>query len=113
MKILHKTAKAMRLARKARIAPKVKGNDKRVRVGIFVSNTQISAQAFDDIKGLTIVSTLVKGKTIQHAKDAGKTLGELLLKRKIVTCTFDRAGFRYHGRIKAFVESLRELGIKV
>lgn len=71
------------------------------------------AQVINDEKGHTIFSLNTEGKTTELASKSGKTISELLLKNKISECTFDRSGYAYHGRVKAFAEALREGGIKV
>jgi len=53
-----------------------------------------------------------KGAKIDVAKKVGMLLGEKALKAGIETCSFDRNGLLYHGRIKALAEGAREAGLK-
>ena len=84
------------------------------------SLNHLSAQIIDDIKQKTLVSAssiekdLKKNKTKKIEKS--NLIGELLAKRakekKINEVYFDRGGHKYHGRIKAFAETLRKNGLK-
>ena len=84
------------------------------------SLNHLSAQIIDDIKQKTLVSAssiekhLKKNKTKKIEKS--NLIGELLAKRakekKINKVYFDRGGHKYHGRIKAFAETLRKNGLK-
>ncbi len=53
-----------------------------------------------------------KGTKSEIAKEVGKQLAEKAVKGGIETCSFDRNGFLYHGRIKALAEGAREGGLK-
>jgi len=113
MKTLQKTAKALRLVRKKRTSVNFKGSDKKPRVTVFISHTNTSVQAIDDLKGCTVSSVLVKGKTMKHATEAGTALATVLIKKHISECIFDRSGYQYHGRVKAIATALRDAGIHV
>ena len=99
------------------IRKKIKGSALKPRISIFRSNTNIYAQAIDDINGITLVSSSVKdvkakGSSSETAKLVGKDLGAKLSKAKIDTAVFDRSGYLYHGRVKALAEGIREAGLK-
>lgn len=90
------------------------------RVAIHRSNKYIYAQVVNDEaeKTLTGISTvkIEKSKTISKAdsaREAGKQLAELLKEKKVTKVVFDRSRFLYLGRVKNFVEGLREGGIQV
>lgn len=46
------------------------------------------------------------------ASAVGKALAERALSAGVEAVAFDRSGFRYHGRVKAFADSAREYGLK-
>lgn len=106
-----------------RIRKKIQGTADRPRIAVFRSLKNISLQAIDDTKGHTIasISTLEKdlreslkskNKT-ETAREIGKNFAERLKSKKISSVVYDRGGFRYHGRVQAVAEGLREAGIKV
>lgn len=105
-----------------RIRKKIGGTAERPRVVVFRSLKQIYLQAIDDSKGNTIisisslekeVSSSLKGKNKSDiSREIGKKFAERLKSKKIETVVFDRAGFRYHGRVKSAAEGMREAGIK-
>ena len=83
------------------------------RLSVFRSNTGIYAQIIDDKTGKTIVSassleTKEKGKKTDVAYAVGKTVAERAAKAGITKVVFDRAGYRYHGRVKALADGARE-----
>lgn len=106
-----KTKKQMRLKRKLTIRRRLSGTPSRPRMSIFRSNTRLSAQLIDDEKAVTIVSSWVKGKNIAAAVKLGETIVSLTKAKKITSIVFDRSGYRYHGAIKAFAETLRSGGL--
>ena len=94
----------------------------RPRVAVFKSNKFTYAQVIDDVTGKTLISVSdyagKKAKTgkdnkVMRASSNGKALAEALKKKGIETVLFDRGGFKYHGRVKALAEGLREAGIKL
>ncbi len=136
MKNLQKIKKAKRIRRQARIRAKILGSQKKPRFSVFRSDKHISAQLIDDITGKTLVavSDFVLGKktvgkskrvvpvspkdlgertnTVAIAYEVGKFVDEKAKKMGIESVIFDRAGFAYHGRIKAIAEGAREGGLK-
>lgn len=108
-----------RLRIKRRIRKHVSGTATRPRLSIFRSNKGMDAQLIDDLKGETIVSVSskskndkVSGNKTDMATQLGKILAEKALKKGIEFCSFDRNGYLYHGRVKAFAEGAREGGLK-
>lgn len=108
---------------KRRIRSKISGSEMRPRVSVFRSLKNISVQAIDDERGITLssASSLEKGivksskkhkANIETSKVLGKSLAEKLQNKGITQIVFDRNGFLYHGVIKALADSLRENGIK-
>jgi len=105
-----------RIRRHKKIRAKIKGTKKIPRLSVFKSNRYISAQVIDDDIGNTIFSVTdknIKGKTkTEKAKEAGKVIAKNVLDKKISKVVFDRGGYIYTGRIKAFAEGAREGGLK-
>jgi len=104
--------------RKLRIRRKLKKvNSERFRLTVFRSPRNISAQIIDDLNNKTLISaTSVKKKKITKRKaELSLHVAELLLKKalekKITKVYFDRSGYKYHGRVKIFVEALRKGGL--
>jgi large subunit ribosomal protein L18 len=91
---------------------------------VFRSLKNIEGQLIDDDLGRTLVglSTLAeeltgfngdsKNPRVEHARAAGKLLAERAKAHGINTVVFDRGGYKYHGRVKAFAEGAREGGLK-
>ncbi len=112
-----------RARRRHHIRKTVRGTTARPRLVVFRSNKQIYAQIIDDDvqKTLIVASSMTKeieahikkAKTkIEKSKVVGKHIAELALKEKISAVVFDRAGYLYHGRVKALAEGAREGGLK-
>lgn len=106
-----KTKKEMRLKRKLSIRRKIRGTEERLRLAIYRSNTRMSAQLINDDKAVTVLSTWAKGKNIAAATKLGTTVAEMAKAKKITTVVFDRAGYRYHGAVKAFADAARAGGL--
>ena len=96
------------------------GSPERPRLAVFRSINQIYAQVIDDSTGHTLVSassmeTAVKGaggtKT-DRARQVGTLLGDRAKAAGVERVVFDRAGFKYHGRIRALAEGARESGLE-
>ena len=111
------------IRKRFRVSNKVKkvASKDRFRLSISRSSKNISAQIIDDKISKTLVSASSTEKELKKNKikkmDLSSVLGELLAKRakekKISSVYFDRGGYKYHGRIKAFADSLRKNGIKI
>ncbi|MFA5086533.1 MAG: 50S ribosomal protein L18 [Candidatus Paceibacterota bacterium] len=109
--------KLKRLIRHKRVRAKVAGEGSKPRLCVFRSNQFIYAQLVDDATGKTILAvndSELKGKDkkADSAKKLGKTLAEKALEKKISEVVFDRGGYKYHGRVKALAEGVREGGLK-
>ena len=107
--------------RRSRIRRKVAGTTEKPRLSVFRSLSHFHAQVIDDFGGKTLLGISTRAKDFGHSKDAGnvkgaRELGKLLakkaLEKKITRVVFDRGGFLYHGRIKAFAEGAREGGLQ-
>ncbi len=112
------TKRVNRTRRHIRGRAKIVGTAERPRVAVFKSNVHVYVQAIDDATGKTIAAVndaqLKKaGTKTEHAIEAGKKLAGLLKEKGVTVVVFDKAGFKYHGRIQAVAEALRAGGIKV
>ncbi len=111
-----------RTKRKIRNRKKLKDvNTDKLRISVFKSSKNISAQIINDKISKTVVSASSTEKELKNSKnkkmELSNVLGELLAKRakekKISNVYFDRGGYKYHGRIKAFADALRKNGLKI
>ncbi len=113
------TRPAKRLKRRRRVRAKVTGTATRPRISVFRSNRGISAQLVDDVAGHTIAAVswteaeLRDKQSMEQAGAAGKLLAERAKAAGIESAVFDRGGYQYHGRVKAFAEGVREGGLTV
>ena len=110
------TTREARLRRHRRVRGKVEGTAERPRLAVFRSNRGIFAQLVDDDAGKTIVSAswttvTAKGDKSAQAGEVGKALAAAAKKAGIETVVFDRAGYLYHGRVKALADGAREGGL--
>ena len=108
-----------RLKRRRRVRAKVVGTAERPRISVFRSNRGIHAQLVDDVAGRTLAavswteSDLRGLKPIEQAGKAGEKLAERAKAAGVEAAVFDRGGYRYHGKVKAFADGVREGGLKV
>jgi large subunit ribosomal protein L18 len=113
------TQEKRRLKRRRRVRAKVRGTAERPRISVFRSNRGIFAQLIDDDRGHTVAAVqwtegdLRGAKPIEQATGAGKLLAERAKAAGIDRAVFDRGGYQYHGRVKAFCEGCREGGLAV
>lgn len=109
-----------RRRRQVRVRKGIFGTAERPRLNVFRSAKHINVQVIDDEKHHTLAcsSTLVLAKDglasdkTSQAKAVGRAVAELCRKAGIESVVFDRAGFRYHGRVRAVAEAAREGGLK-
>ena len=114
---MSKKKESLRHRRHLKIRKKVIGTSERPRLVVFRSLTHIYAQLIDDgsKKVLSSISDLkgkFKGKKSEKAKQAGLELANLAKEKNISAVTFDRNGYKYHGRVKALADGAREGGLK-
>ena len=108
-----------RLKRRHRVRAKVSGTAERPRISVFRSNRGIHAQLIDHVAGRTLAavswteSDLRGLKPMEQAGKAGELLAERAKAAGVDSALFDRGGYRYHGKVKAFAEGVREGGLKV
>ncbi|HAS84980.1 MAG TPA: 50S ribosomal protein L18 [Candidatus Yonathbacteria bacterium] len=113
------TKSEQRTRRHNRIRAKVSGTSERPRLAIFKSNSYIYAQIIDDTKGVTLsaISDMgLKGpkkkmtKT-ESARLAGEALAKSAKAKGLSAVVFDRGGFIFTGRVRAFADGAREGGL--
>jgi large subunit ribosomal protein L18 len=108
-----------RLKRRHRVRAKVAGTAERPRISVFRSNRGIHAQLVDDLSGRTLAAVSwtegeLRGlKPMEQATKAGELLAQRAKAAGIESAVFDRGGYRYHGKVKAFADGVREGGVKV
>ncbi len=112
--------KVRRLQRRhRRVRKKVQGTSERPRLAVYRSNRHIYAQLIDDFAGRTLAhaSTLGDGEVAgespkERARAVGRALGNKAKDAGIARVTFDRGGFKYHGRVREVAEGAREAGLE-
>jgi large subunit ribosomal protein L18 len=111
---------AARQKRHDRIRLRLEGSASRPRLAVFRSNTHIYAQVIDDAAGRTLAAASSVEKELRGSSstktDEAAVVGRLVAERAktagIERVVFDRAGFRYHGRIKSLADAAREAGLE-
>jgi len=112
------TNRQARERRHRRVRGKVAGTAERPRLAVFRSNKGIFAQLVDDEAGRTLAAASwlglkgSKGTKTDQAAEVGKALAAAAKKAGVERCVFDRAGYLYHGRVKALAEGAREGGLQ-
>src|SRR5262252_692815 len=104
---------------------RIAGTPARPRLSVFRSVLHIYAQVIDDMTGKTLVSASsieadvkkgfakdVKGGNLKGAEAIGKAIAERSIEKGIKQVVFDRAGFLYHGRIRAVADAARKAGLE-
>ena len=92
----------------------------RVRLSVNRTKKHISAQIIDDKQQKTLCAATTVGKAagikdaakVGGAKEIGKKIAELAIKKGITEVAFDRGHYKYHGRVKALADAAREAGLK-
>jgi large subunit ribosomal protein L18 len=123
MKIKTKDDRRRRIQLRQR--KRIAGTPARPRLTVFRSVLHIYAQVIDDMSGRTLVSASslepdvkkgftkdVKGGNLKGAEAIGKTIAERSIEKGIKQVVFDRAGFLYHGRIRAVADAARKAGLE-
>jgi large subunit ribosomal protein L18 len=95
------------------------GTPARPRLAVFRSLNHIYAQVIDDSTGHTLASASsleaalrgTGGSKTERAQRVGALLAERARAAGIERVVFDRAGFRYHGRVRSLAEGARESGL--
>ena len=113
------TKREARVRRHRRVRRKVLGTPDQPRLVVFRSNKGISAQVVDDLEARTLASASwlhlkksFKGNKTEQAAEVGKLLAANAKKAGVDRVVFDRAGYLYHGRVKALADGAREGGLE-
>lgn len=108
---IRKNEQTMRRAKRTRA--RVQGTEQRPRLCITKSNRFVDVQLINDDLGITIVNAT--SRTMKEKKNVAQTLGEEIAKKAtekgITKAVCDRGPYRFHGTIKAIVESAKANGL--
>lgn len=117
----NKKKRQQRRRRKARVRKRVFGIPERPRLTVFRSLKNIYVQIIDDMDGRTLVATSTRDKAVRDkvgyggnkaaAAAVGERLAELAKEKGIEGVSFDRNGYRFHGRVKELAEAARKGGL--
>src|SRR5918997_1114769 len=111
-----KTRSEKRQRRHLRVRNKITGTAERPRLVVFRSLKHITAQIVDDTLGRTILTVTdngFEGKKSAKSTQVGKLVAERAKAAGITRVVFDRAGYQYHGRVKAVADGAREGGLEI
>lgn len=110
-----KTREEKRIRRHLRVRRKVTGTPERPRLVVHRSLKHIYAQLVDDVAQRTLATIssrkVGQGKKTEKATAVGKAVAERAKSSGITRVVFDRAGYKYHGRVKAVADGAREGGL--
>lgn len=106
--------------RRRRVRATIHGVAERPRLNVFRSLKHIYAQLIDDDAGHTLAAAssldpIVRSQGFKKTEEAavvGRLLAQRALEKQIRQVVFDRAGYRYHGRVKAVADGAREGGLE-
>lgn len=108
-----------RAVRQKRVRAKITGTADCPRLCVYRSLKNISVQAIDDDKAVTIASASTldkevntKASNIAAATEVGALIAKRLLEKNIKTVVFDRNGYLYHGKVEALANAAREAGLE-
>ena len=117
-----KTREQRRDRRHRRVRAKVTGTQQRPRLVVYRSLNHVEGQVVDDVAGRTIVGLSTLDAALREKRGemnkteashaAGKALAEKARELGVTRVVFDRGGYVYHGRVKAFAEGAREGGLE-
>jgi large subunit ribosomal protein L18 len=112
------TVREARLRRHRRVRGKLRGTGERPRLVVSRSNKGIAAQLVDDLGGRTLAAASwqhlpksFSGTKTEQAAEVGKLLAQRAQQAGVEAVVFDRAGYLYHGRVKALADAAREGGL--
>lgn len=117
-----KRRRRLRARRHIRIKKKIRGTAERPRLVVFRSLRNVEGQLVDDDRGVTLlgVSTRVRAEgdagersgKVAEAYLTGRMLAEKAAGAGVGEIVFDRGGYPYHGRVRAFAEGARDGGLR-
>ncbi|MBI5291647.1 MAG: 50S ribosomal protein L18 [Chloroflexi bacterium] len=116
-----KSREAMRKRRQRRVRSRVAGTAERPRLNVYRSLSNIFVQVIDDESGHTLAQAstidaelkakMAGKKKTEQAQAVGAAVAERTLAKGLKAVVFDRAGYRYHGRVKALADAARAAGL--
>ena len=116
MPIIPKTREQQRFRRHLRVRKKVSGTPERPRLVVFRSLKHVTAQLVDDVAGRTLMTVTSAGQDTGKKTEKSLAVGKRIAARAkdagITRVVFDRAGYKYHGRVKAVADGAREGGLE-
>lgn len=108
--------RAKRTIRHNRIRARLQGTRQRPRASVYRSLRRLSVQLIDDASMKTLVAVygdVAKGQDkVAQAGVVGAEVAKQAQAQGITRIVFDRGGYRYHGRIKAVADAMREAGLE-
>jgi large subunit ribosomal protein L18 len=111
-----KTREEKRVRRHLRVRKKVAGTAERPRLVVYRSAKHIYAQLVDDAARRTMATVssaaVATGKKVEKSMEVGKLIAARAKDAGITRVVFDRAGYKYHGRVKAVADGAREGGLE-
>ena len=110
-----KTNAERRRRRHIRVRNHLAGTPARPRLVVYRSLKHIAAQLVDDDSRKTLMAVSdqgLEGTKTQRATEVGKRLAARAKESGVSKIVFDRAGYRYHGRVKALADGAREGGLE-
>ena len=110
-----KTRQELRYRRHLRVRQRVTGTAERPRLVVFRSLKHIYAQLIDDTTSRTLATASdhkLTGKKSAKSSEVGKLIAQKAKDAGFSRVVFDRAGYRYHGRVKAVADGAREGGLE-
>jgi len=111
-----KSREQQRHRRHLRVRKKVTGTAERPRLVVFRSLKHITAQLVDDVAGRTLMTVSsgadLTGKKTEKSLEVGKRIAARAKDAGITKVVFDRAGYKYHGRVKAVADGARKGGLE-
>ena len=110
-----KTRSEKRARRHLRVRKKVAGTTERPRLVVFRSLKHIYAQLVDDVTQRTLMTVTdggLEGKKSERSAEVGRRIAARAKEAGITSVVFDRAGYKYHGRVKAVADGAREGGLE-
>lgn len=113
------TRSAARDRRQKRVRRKITGTAQRPRLTVYRSNKYIYAQVIDDAEGRTLAAASSQEPDLRGSSlnvDVATRVGELVGQRAreagVSEIVFDRAGYKFHGRVKALADAARDAGLE-
>lgn len=111
-----KTREEHRYRRHLRVRKKISGTTERPRLVVYRSLKHIYAQLVDDVTRRTLMTVSShgadEGKKTEKSTQVGLSIAARAKEAGITRVVFDRAGYKYHGRVKAVADGARKGGLE-